>query len=104
MLTLGWLVFVEEGDINDKPALSKSLLFGLLTNIKHPVSAADVLQFTGQGVIGSPIKNAKILTGKGAERSCRRKALQAGNPRWLSGALSTCPTATFETLYHKASV
>ncbi|XPS79503.1 P-type Cu(2+) transporter [Ascochyta lentis] len=82
-LTLGQLTVIEETGFHHDSASNRSLLLGLLSNIKHPVSAATALYLTRQGIAPSTILDAKVVTGKGVEGSWRGKSLRAGNSRWL---------------------
>jgi Cu2+-exporting ATPase len=83
-LTLGQLKVVEESYLEDDIALQKSMLLGLLANIKHPVSVAVESHLVAQGITTLPVQDAKVLTGKGVEGVWQGKALQAGNASWLN--------------------
>ncbi|CAG5175308.1 uncharacterized protein ALTATR162_LOCUS10702 [Alternaria atra] len=77
--------YVEYGGAEE----AKSLLLGLLGNIRHPVSAAIATRLASQGLPASTISDAKVVTGKGVEGTIHGKKLRAGNSRWL--ALSDDP-------------
>ncbi|KAK0622512.1 E1-E2 ATPase-domain-containing protein [Immersiella caudata] len=68
----------EEGD------KGMSLLFGLVKDIKHPVSVAIASHLTSKGVSPSPVSSIKALPGKGVEgKSPSGDVIRAGNSRWL---------------------
>ncbi|KAM0273929.1 hypothetical protein ACHAQH_008133 [Verticillium albo-atrum] len=81
-LTQGKLSVVRREYVDDDPA-RKSLLAGLLSSIKHPVSVAVAAQLSTDGVKPSSVVDAKVLTGKGVEGSIGGLRLRAGNSRWL---------------------
>ncbi|KAI4951288.1 hypothetical protein J4E91_003997 [Alternaria rosae] len=81
-LTAGKLAVVRE-DYAEEGGEAKSLLLGLLQNIKHPVSAAIATHLASQGVSASTVSDTKIVTGKGVEGTVDGKKLRAGNSRWL---------------------
>jgi Cu2+-exporting ATPase len=84
-LTAGKLAVVHEEyaeRVGEEEA--KSLLLGLLGNIKHPVSAAVATHLASQGLLASTVSDAKVVTGKGVEGTIDGKKLRAGNSRWLA--------------------
>ena len=83
-LTLGQLTVVEEISCSFDATLTKSMLLGLLANIKHPVSAAIASHLSKECVTPSVIQDAKVVTGKGAEGSWRGRILRVGNSKWLN--------------------
>ncbi|KAJ4987801.1 P-type cation-transporting ATPase 2 [Stagonosporopsis vannaccii] len=82
-LTLGQLAVVVELTFHNDTALSKSLLLGLLSNIKHPVSVGVTSHLMKQNVVATSIQDAKVVTGKGVQGTWRGTALRAGNSQWL---------------------
>ncbi|KAM0325166.1 hypothetical protein ACHAQA_007705 [Verticillium albo-atrum] len=81
-LTQGKLTVVRREYVDADPD-RKSLLVGLLSSIKHPVSVAVAAQLVADGVKPLPVSDAKVLTGKGVEGSVDGLKLRAGNSRWL---------------------
>jgi heavy metal translocating P-type ATPase len=81
-LTAGTLAVVREEYVEDGGE-AKSLLLGLLANIKHPVSAAITTHLASQDLPTSPVLDAKVVTGKGVEGTSNGRKLRAGNSRWL---------------------
>ncbi|KAK1756608.1 copper-translocating P-type ATPase [Echria macrotheca] len=84
-LTQGKLsVAREEYTAGNDPATTSSLLLGLLSGIKHPVSVAVAAHLTAKGVTPSPASDVKALAGKGVEGVAPSGLfLRAGNSRWL---------------------
>lgn len=82
-LTLGQLAVVEEVILHSDPAISNSLLLGLLSNIKHPVSAGIASHLLKGDVSAVAIQDAKVVTGKGVQGTWQKTALRAGNAQWL---------------------
>ncbi|CAO2649078.1 Nn.00g100270.m01.CDS01 [Neocucurbitaria sp. VM-36] len=82
-LTAGQLAVVDEEYFDDDRQVTKSLLLGLLTNIKHPVSTAVAAHLLDQGLSASSVQDTKALPGKGVEGVSGGKRLRAGNSRWL---------------------
>lgn len=71
-----------DGEVDD----AKSLLLGLIGDIKHPVSAAVAVHLKTDGVSPAPVSNPKSVAGRGVEGIAEVSGvkLQAGNSRWLS--------------------
>ncbi|KAF2845065.1 heavy metal translocatin [Plenodomus tracheiphilus IPT5] len=82
-LTTGQLSVIDEVYIGKDNKLTQSMLLGLLTNIKHPVSAAVAQHLESQGISSTTIANTKVLPGKGVQGVFNKKTLRAGNSRWL---------------------
>ncbi|KAJ8117967.1 hypothetical protein OPT61_g964 [Boeremia exigua] len=82
-ITLGQLAVDEELIFSPDPTRSKSLLLGLLTNIKHPAAAAITSHLINGSVTASAIQNAKVVTGKGIQGIWQGRVLRAGNTQWL---------------------
>lgn len=87
-LTEGRPVVVHEAYENrpeNRPD-GRSLLLGLVSNIKHPVSRAVAAHLSAQGVVAAAVTDVQSLTGKGVQgRSASGQTLlQAGNTRWLA--------------------
>ena len=72
--------YVGEGD----PDTVASLLLGLVSGIKHPVSAAIAAHLTAKTISPATVSEVKALAGKGVEGiSDSGLMLRAGNSRWL---------------------
>ncbi|EOA80706.1 uncharacterized protein SETTUDRAFT_174429 [Exserohilum turcica Et28A] len=82
-LTAGRLAVVHEEFLGDDAATTRSLLLGLLGNIKHPVSAAVAGHLMSQRVSTLSVTDAKVVTGRGVEGTYNEQVLRAGNSRWL---------------------
>lgn len=85
-ITEGKLSVAREWYAGNDENTTKSLLLGLVGDVKHPVSAAVAAHLKAQGVSPAPVSDAKTLTGKGVEGRVEGSALvlQAGNSRWLN--------------------
>lgn len=83
-LTHGKLSVVRGFYMDSDSHSAKSLLLGLVTDIKHPVSMAVATHLKEQGVSGSVISDQKVLTGKGIEGKSSGLVVRAGNSHWLS--------------------
>ena len=85
-LTQGTLAVVLEDMLNDSESSSvASLLLGLVSGIKHPVSAAVASHLRSKSIIGTRVNDVKVLPGKGIEGTSPSGAkLRAGNSRWLN--------------------
>lgn len=68
---------------------SLSLLLGLVSDSKHPVSVAVGNHLSHKGIVATAVPDVKSLTGRGVEAKLGSQTLQAGNSRWLE--LSTHP-------------
>lgn len=62
---------------------TQSLLLGLISNIKHPVSSAIASQLKSQNITPARIEEIKTVTGKGVEGIFNGSKIRAGNSRWL---------------------
>lgn len=62
---------------------TQSLLLGLISNIKHPVSSAVSNHLISQKIPPARIESIKALTGKGVEGTLAGLHIRAGNSRWL---------------------
>ncbi|KAH9867254.1 hypothetical protein IAQ61_007846 [Plenodomus lingam] len=82
-LTTGELAVTHEEYFAEDANLSKSILLGLLVNIKHPVSAAVAAHLESQGISPSTIVDTKVLPGKGVQGAFNGANICAGNSRWL---------------------
>jgi heavy metal translocating P-type ATPase len=82
-LTLGRLSVVDEVYFDNNLEWSKTLLNGLLADIKHPVSAAVATHLNSQGSEAAAIQDTKVIAGKGVEGNFKGQILRAGNSRWL---------------------
>lgn len=79
-LTVDTVDYVGEVDPDNVAAL----LLGLVSGIKHPVSAAIAAHLTAKKVSPAPVSEVKALAGKGVKGiSASGLMLRAGNSRWL---------------------
>ncbi|KAF2452828.1 E1-E2 ATPase-domain-containing protein [Lineolata rhizophorae] len=62
---------------------TRQILLGLVSNIKHPVSAAVATYLESQSFNPADVKDVAALPGKGVEGQYSSQFLQAGNSRWL---------------------
>jgi Cd2+-exporting ATPase len=85
-ITEGKLTVIREWYSGSDQKDIQSLLLGLVSDIKHPVSSAVTAHLKGQSISPVPVSNPKIITGKGVEGTMKGTgfALQAGNCRWLN--------------------
>lgn len=82
-LTEGKLSVAGEAYFGDDTINTKSMLLGLISQNKHPVSVAVANHLKSQGVGPTEIPNAKVVTGKGIEGDLGFP-LRAGHSRWLN--------------------
>ncbi|KAK2016226.1 copper-translocating P-type ATPase [Colletotrichum eremochloae] len=82
-ITNGKLTVAEERYITDDADSTKSLILGLVSSIKHPVSAAVAAHLRASGISASAVPDPKTLTGKGIEAIVSGRRIRAGNSRWL---------------------
>ena len=61
----------------------KSIILGLATNSKHPVSQAVAAHLISCGTHSSAVCNLKSIPGNGLEASWNGLPVRAGNPYWL---------------------
>lgn len=64
-------------------ALIQSLLLGLISNIKHPVSSAVANHLISHNISPARVEYIKTITGKGVEGMFAGTKIRAGNSRWL---------------------
>lgn len=85
-LTKGELSVVKEEHFSDAQSSgTKSLLLGLVSGNKHPVSTAVAEHLKTNGTSASTVIDPKNLTGKGVEGTTSNgHILRAGNSRWLN--------------------
>jgi Cd2+-exporting ATPase len=60
-----------------------SILLGLMSNIKHPVSIAVARHLEMQDIRAYPVHSIRTITGKGVEGIANNNVVRAGNPYWL---------------------
>lgn len=88
-LTQGKLRVVHETCLDkdgDHDGTSLSLLLGLISNSKHPVSVAVADHLRSNVVFPSTVSNFTSLPGRGIEAKVGDKNIRAGNSRWLGVA------------------
>ncbi|KAH7150412.1 E1-E2 ATPase-domain-containing protein [Dactylonectria estremocensis] len=82
-LTCGKLTVSAEHYVAEHEA-SLSLLLGLISDSRHPVSCAVAAHLKNKGIAPSTVPEPKSLAGKGVETIAAGRTLRAGNSRWLS--------------------
>jgi Cu2+-exporting ATPase len=82
-LTQGKLYVSSEEYVSDPEGETTAILLGLVSNIKHPVSAAVAKHLKIQGIVAASVDDIKTVAGKGVEGSWNGLAICAGNSRWL---------------------
>lgn len=82
-LTQGQLSVVAEDYVSESKDLTCSLVLGLVSNIKHPVSAAIARHLREQGVEPALIEDVTSITSKGMQGTYDGTTIRAGNSRWL---------------------
>ncbi|KAH8424889.1 cation-transporting P-type ATPase PCA1 [Aspergillus melleus] len=83
-LTEGKLSINQELYTKSDCISAKSLLLGLVRDIKHPVSMAVANHLKDQGILPSSVSGKGVVTGKGVEGTSSGLVLRAGNTRWLN--------------------
>jgi len=83
-LTQGCLSVVAETYVCESKTMVSSLVLGLVSNIKHPVSAAIAMHLRDQGVEPAVIEEVTSITGKGIQGTSNGLPIRAGNSRWLN--------------------
>lgn len=82
-VTEGRLAVVAEETLAGDPEVTASMILGLVTGIRHPVSAAVAAYLTAKRVQPLRVVDVKSLAGKGIEGYAGNQLIQAGNMRWL---------------------
>lgn len=82
-LTQGKLAVITEEYFSEDTEITRAQLLGLISSIKHPVSAAVSSHLREAGVSGIDIPDVKTVTGKGVQGMAGGLAFRAGNSRWL---------------------
>jgi P-type E1-E2 ATPase len=88
-LTQGKLSVTREEYLDD-PKTVASMVLGLTSNSKHPVSTGVVAHLKGMNVDPSHVENVVSIPGCGIEASWNGSIVRAGNPHWLG--LEELPT------------
>ncbi|KAH7134250.1 E1-E2 ATPase-domain-containing protein [Dactylonectria macrodidyma] len=83
-LTCGKLAVSTEHYVADDEEASLSLLLGLISDSRHPVSCAVAAHLKNKGIQPSTVPEPKSLAGKGVETVAAGRTLRAGNSRWLN--------------------
>lgn len=81
-LTEGRLCVAAEHYLKEQ-ASTHSLLLGLISNIKHPVSSAVTKYLISRNIRPARIEGIKTITGEGVEGTFAGAIIRAGNSRWL---------------------
>ncbi|KAI1504744.1 copper-translocating P-type ATPase [Biscogniauxia marginata] len=82
-LTEGNLKVVKEVYDKAYDTSVRSKILGLVTNSKHPVSAAVATHLEEQGVTPSSVGDVKTVAGKGLTATFDGSVISGGNDRWL---------------------
>ncbi|KAK2736347.1 hypothetical protein FQN57_000797 [Myotisia sp. PD_48] len=82
-LTRGQLSVAAVRYPSDQKDTVRSLILGLVSGSKHPVSFAVAAALKEQGVDPAPVKDVTALTSKGVEGMSEKGLIRAGNSRWL---------------------
>lgn len=82
-LTEGKLKVVKEQYVMENDVSSRSIILGLVSNSKHPVSAAVAAHLEGLGASAAKVGDIKTVAGKGIEGKADGKLICGGNARWL---------------------
>ena len=61
----------------------KSIIHGLVSSSRHPVSAAIVSHLSDRNVVSADVNNVKSITGKGITGIHDKSPVQGGSPHWL---------------------
>ena len=83
-LTQGQLSVVAETCVSGSKTLTSSMVLGLISNIKHPVSSAIAKHLREQGIEPALVKDVMSITGQGIQGTCNGLLIRAGNSRWLN--------------------
>jgi P-type E1-E2 ATPase len=82
-LTEGKLKVTKEQYIMENDVASRSMILGLVSNSKHPVSAAVAAHLEGLGTTPADVGDIKTVAGNGIEGKADGKLIRGGNTRWL---------------------
>ena len=82
-LTHGKLSVCAEECFSGPQEYTRSLVLGLTSNVRHPVSSSVARYFKSIDVSPIHVENVKTLPGKGVEATCDGVFIRAGNSRWL---------------------
>ncbi|KAJ6442196.1 copper-transporting ATPase [Purpureocillium lavendulum] len=82
-LTEGKLKVVSE-EVLTEDTTYLSLLLGLISDSRHPVSVAVADHLRSKGIKVTAVSDVKSLTGKGLEAQAGGRTFRAGNSRWLN--------------------
>ena len=82
-LTEGKLKVNKEQYIGGIDVTSRSMILGLVSNSKHPVSAAVAAHLEGLGTIAAHVSDIKTVVGKGIEGMADGMLIRGGNAYWL---------------------
>jgi heavy metal translocating P-type ATPase len=107
-LTTGNLSVRKSTPVSGLEEDAKSILLGLVSKIKHPVSRAITLHLQDLGVHPANVSDIKSLPGKGVLGKWKGNEIRAGNPVWTHSTssqeveeiLTTCYTLFCLTVNH----
>jgi len=68
---------------SETDAATRAIVLGLVTNSKHPVSAAVSAYLTDKGIDARQVTDIKVVPGKGIQGMVGDRLIRGGNARWL---------------------
>jgi len=77
-------IAVEEYFPSESRFLNQSIILGLISNSKHPISSAITGHLKEKNVVPAVLGNVNSITGMGVEGLYGEMAVRGGSPRWLS--------------------
>lgn len=81
-------ITVEEYFLGNRDSI-RSMILGLASNSKHPVSKAVGAHLNSSGITSSTVCDVKSIPGSGIEASWNSLPVRAGSPYWLG--VEDCP-------------
>ncbi|MCJ1238191.1 hypothetical protein MMC14_006180 [Varicellaria rhodocarpa] len=82
-LTRGEMSVGAEEHFSASQAYTRSLVLGVVSNVKHPISSAVAQHLKSLDVSPAHVENIKTLPGKGVEATFDGIPIRVGNSRWL---------------------
>ena len=82
-LTQGTMSVCAEEYFSVSQEYTRSLLLGIVSDVKHPVSSAVAKYLRSLAVSPALVEDIKTLPGKGVEATLDGISVRAGNSRWL---------------------
>lgn len=82
-LTEGKLKVVKEQYVAEIDSASRSMILGLVSNSKHPVSTTVAAHLEEFDIIAAKVDDIQTVVGNGIEGKVNGKLIRGGNARWL---------------------